>query len=69
MVELRVLGSALVVPVLGARGDEGPTGQTRVQVVERCKGEIVYSPHRGVVDIKGRRDFSRFDPSPGEASI
>ena len=25
--------------------------------------------HRGVVDIRGRRDFSRFDPSPGEASL
>ena len=25
--------------------------------------------HGGVVDIKGRRDFSRFDPSPGEASL
>ena len=25
--------------------------------------------HRGVVDIRGRRDFSRFDPSPGEASV
>eukprot|EP00964_Phaeocystis_antarctica_P158311 scaffold128894_cov118-Phaeocystis_antarctica.AAC.1 len=35
VVELRVLGSARVVPVLGARSDEGPTGQTRVQVVER----------------------------------
>ena len=35
MVELRVLGSALVVPVLGTRSDEGPTGQARVQVVKR----------------------------------
>ena len=25
--------------------------------------------HRGVVDIRGRRDFSRFDPSPGEAPL
>ena len=24
---------------------------------------------RGVVDIRGRRDFSRFDPSPGEAPL
>ena len=23
----------------------------------------------GVVDIRGRRDFSRFDPSPGEAPL
>ena len=23
--------------------------------------------HPGVLDISGRRDFSRFDPSPGEA--
>ena len=25
--------------------------------------------HPGVVDIRGRRDFSRFDPSPGEAPL
>ena len=24
---------------------------------------------RGVLDIRGRRDFSRFDPSPGEAPL
>ena len=23
--------------------------------------------HRGVLEIRGRRDFGRFDPSPGEA--
>ena len=30
------------------------------------------SHHRalgGVLDIRGRRDFSRFDPSPGEAPL
>ena len=26
-------------------------------------------PHRGVVDIRGRRDFSRFDPSPGDTPL
>ena len=25
--------------------------------------------HGGEVDIRGRRDFSRFDPSPGEAPL
>ena len=24
---------------------------------------------RGVVDIRGRRDFSRFDPSPGDVPL
>ena len=25
--------------------------------------------HPGVLDIRGRRDISRFDPSPGEAPL
>ena len=25
--------------------------------------------HGGALDIRGRRDFSRFDPSPGEAPL
>ena len=32
-------------------------------------GRVLYGVHPGVLDIRGRRDFSRFDPSPGEAPL
>jgi hypothetical protein len=49
---------------------------SRFAVVQRMPN--VYSGHRagektltheGAVDISGRRDFSRFDPSAGEAPL
>ena len=42
------------------RGSPGPK-----MLILKCLG--ARWKHRGVVDIRGRRDFSRFDPSPEEA--
>ena len=39
-------------------------GQLVVVVFGFCTRNVC-RVHRGVLDIRGRRDFSRFDPSPG----
>ena len=43
-------------------------GQLVVVVFGFCTRNVC-RVHRGVLDIRGRRDFSRFDPSPGEAPL
>ena len=35
----------------------------------RAATHIPRPPHRGVVDVRGRPDFSRFEPSPREAPL
>ena len=47
----------------------GPTRESEVcrVVTVRVSGYIPYCAHPGVLDVRGRSDFSRFDPaSPGD---
>ena len=39
-----------------------------MKVAERAKRKRDRE-HAGVLDTRGRRDFSRFDPSPREAAL
>ena len=59
---LRPAGATLVIKLKG-----GTTHEREA----RGAHELIQKSwdHPGVLDIRGRRDFSRFDPSPGEASL
>ena len=52
-------------PAREVRGPESETRERRAIIIRETESEN----HPGVLDIRGRRDFSRFDPSPGKAPL
>ena len=49
---------------------EGPVGMSRLSLsLSLAYFVLVGCGRRGVLDIRGRRDFSRFDPSPGDTPL